>query len=113
MKIALMTVSILASFSSVWADGARVKVNGMVCSFCSTSIEKKFKEKSEVSAVKVDLDNKLVAVDYHPGKELSDEQIKDIITKSGYTVASIEKVGSDNIKDQKPAPANANLKKKQ
>lgn len=80
--------------------GAVVKVNGMVCSFCSTSIEKKFKEHAEVSEVTVDLENKKVVLVYAPSKTLKDEQIKDIITKAGYTVVSIDPV--DTSAEVKP-----------
>lgn len=73
------------------AKGAKIKVNGMVCSFCSTSIEKKFRENSEVSNVQVDLDKKIVSVQFVENKQLSDDKIKEIITKSGYNVVSIEK----------------------
>ncbi len=69
--------------------GATIKVNGMVCSFCSTSIEKKFKEFSEIAEVTVDLETKNVILKYAPNKELTEAQIKETITKSGYTVVSI------------------------
>lgn len=91
-RVLVMVIVFLAlGASAEVSKGAKVKVNGMVCSFCTTSIEKKFREKSEVSDVKVDLDKKLVTVSFASGEELADEQIKEIITKSGYTVVGIEK----------------------
>ena len=77
--------------TAAFAKGATVKVNGMVCSFCSTSIEKKFKEKAEVGEVKVDLETKKVTLVFAADKSLTDEQIKDVIKKSGYAVVSIER----------------------
>lgn len=88
--IMMMSWSIVA-YSADTAKGAKIKVNGMVCSFCSTSIEKKFRENKEITTVNVDLDKKIVSVTFAPGKELGDEKMNEIITKSGYTVVSIEK----------------------
>jgi|FLYM01.1.fsa_nt_gi copper chaperone CopZ len=76
--------------SSSWASGANVKVNGMVCAFCANSIEKKFKKMSEVQGIKVDLDSKVVSIDFKDEKSLSDAKIKELIEASGYAVASIE-----------------------
>jgi copper chaperone CopZ len=95
MKIVVMMILQLFVFS--FAIGAQpattvVKVNGMVCAFCSNSIEKKFKEMSEVKEVKVDLDTKLVTIRYNEGKSLSEKAINDLITKSGYTVVSVTDV---------------------
>ncbi len=84
----LITVMMFSSLHA-FAKGATVKVNGMVCSFCSTSIENKFKEKSEVGDVKVDLDTKIVSLKFKDEKALTDEQITEVIKKSGYTVVSI------------------------
>lgn len=87
-QLFLFAVLMFTSFGA-FAKGATVKVNGMVCSFCSTSIEKKFQEKSEVGDVKVDLDTKIVTLKFKDEKALTDEQITDVIKKSGYTVVSI------------------------
>lgn len=88
-KFIIMSIYALVLPFAAWADGATIKVNGMVCAFCSSSIEKKFKEKSEVKAIDVNLDTKLVTIEYHPGKSLPEKEIKDIVTKSGYTVVSV------------------------
>lgn len=89
MKQLFLVAVLMFTSLGVFAKGATVKVNGMVCSFCSTSIEKKFKEKSEVGDVKVDLDTKIVTLKFKDDKALTDEQITDVIKKSGYTVVSI------------------------
>lgn len=95
MKTLLFSAVIFLAQLAFAGTTSTVKVNGMVCSFCANSIEKKFKEKPEVSTVKVDLDSKIVTINYAPEKTLSDEQIKEIITKSGYTVVSITNAASD------------------
>lgn len=68
-----------------------VTVNGMVCSFCSTNIEKKLMKNKEVKNVKVDLDQKKVFITLNKGKKLTDTKIKNEIKKSGYKVVSIKR----------------------
>ena len=68
-----------------------VKVNGMVCSFCTSKLEKSFKEKSEVSQVHVNLDSKNIHVVFAENKNLSDDEIKKIVTDAGYTVVKLER----------------------
>ncbi len=67
-----------------------VKVNGMVCAFCSNSIEKKLKNQETVQSVGVDLKSKIVTIVLTPGGELPDNKIKKLITASGFHVVSIE-----------------------
>lgn len=82
----------LLSAGALAEEGGKsvVKVNGMVCSFCASSIEKKFKEMDEVKDINVDLESKKVTISYKDGKSLPDEKVKEIITESGYAVSSIE-----------------------
>jgi mercuric ion binding protein len=68
-----------------------VQVNGMVCAFCAQGIEKKFKALPEVASIKVSLETKKVELDTQEGKDISDEQIKKIITDSGYEIVKIER----------------------
>lgn len=68
-----------------------VKVNGMVCSFCTNKLEKSFKEKSEVDQVHVDLDSKNIHVVFKESKDLSDEEIKKIVTDAGYKVVDLKR----------------------
>lgn len=75
-----------------------VKVNGMVCSFCSTSLERKFSKQKEVSSINVDLEKKNVAVFFKPGETLPDEKIKKMIKGAGYDVVSI--AGGDGAVDK-------------
>lgn len=68
-----------------------IQVKGMVCGFCAQGIEKKFKALPEVEKVHVSLETKLVAVDTKEGKDVTDDQIKKIVTDSGYEVVKIER----------------------
>ena len=90
MKKYLLTIIISFAFSaSISAETIRTTVNGMVCAFCATGIEKTFRKQSEVESVKVDLKEKLVTIKTKPGKTLSDAKVKEIVTYSGYTMGKI------------------------
>jgi copper chaperone CopZ len=73
---------------SAVAETIRTTVNGMVCAFCATGIEKTFR-KPEVATVHVDLPKKTVTITTKPGKTLSDAKIKEVVTYSGYTMGKI------------------------
>jgi len=66
------------------------KVHGMVCAFCSNSLEKKFKKKKAVKNINVDLERKTVSIEFKKGKTISDKKLKKMITSSGFKVVSIE-----------------------
>jgi mercuric ion binding protein len=90
MRNILLTVVILVGLSSSGlAEIIRTTVNGMVCAFCATGIEKTFRKQHEVATVKVDLPKKLVTITTKPGQTLSDAKIKEVVTYSGYTMGDI------------------------
>ena len=76
--------------AAVSADTIKATVNGMVCGFCATGIEKTFKAQREVKTVAVDLENKLVTITTKQGQTLDDTKIKQLLKNSGYSVASIQ-----------------------
>lgn len=61
----------------------------MVCAFCATGIEKKFRTKPEVDTVKVDLPKKLVTIKTKPGQTISDAAVTQVINYAGYSVKNI------------------------
>jgi mercuric ion binding protein len=73
------------------AKSISVQVKGMVCAFCAQGIEKKFKSLPEITKVHVSLETKLVSLETQEGKDIPDDQIKKIITESGYDVVKIER----------------------
>ena len=77
--------------AAVSADTIKATVNGMVCGFCATAIERTFKKQPEVSSVNVDLKDRLVTVTTKPGQTLDDSKVKKLLTNSGYSVASINR----------------------
>ena len=90
MKTWIALFTLMVSLSG-FAGEIQVKVNGMVCSLCAQGIQKKFKAYSEVKAVDVNLDNKIVKIETQEGKDLSDEVLTKIIKEAGYNVAKIER----------------------
>ena len=90
MKTRLLTLIIgLGLTTVVSAETIHTTVNGMVCAFCATGIEKTFRKQPEVESVKVDLPSKQVTIKTKPGKTLSDAKVKEIVTYSGYTMGKI------------------------
>lgn len=73
------------------ADTVNIKVNGLVCDFCARAVEKVFSKKAEVSGINVDLDNGNITVAMKPGKMIDNQNLKTLITDSGYDVVDIQK----------------------
>jgi copper chaperone CopZ len=90
MRKTLITFIILIGLaSSAWAETITTTVHGMVCAFCATGIEKTFRRQPEVATVKVDLPQKRVVITTKPGRTLSDDKIKEVVTYSGYKMGEI------------------------
>ena len=93
MKRKLITLIITFGLTTiVSAETIHTTVNGMVCAFCATGIEKTFRKQPEVASVKVDLPRKQVVINTKPGKTLSDAKIKEVVTYSGYTMGKIQRM---------------------
>jgi len=95
MRKYLAIAMLVGSFANIArADHKHVTihVNGMVCSFCSQGLTKKFKGEPMVSQVNVNLDKKVVTVALkHDAGELTDEKITDLISSAGYQLEKIER----------------------
>ena len=90
MRHILLTLVVLTILSgSALGETIRTTVNGMVCAFCATGIEKTFRKQPEVATVHVDLPKKTVTITTKPGKTLTDAKVKEIVTYSGYTMGKI------------------------
>jgi len=90
MKKFLITLIIMAAISGpANADTIKASVNGLVCAFCATGIEKTFKAQSAVDTVNVDLENKLVTITTKPQQILDDSTITNLITNAGYSLTGI------------------------
>jgi mercuric ion binding protein len=90
MHYKLLTLIISLSLCSVAAaDTIRATVNGMVCGFCATGIEKTFRAQPEVKSVDVDLENKLVTIQTKAGQKMDDAKIKKLLGNAGYSVVAV------------------------
>jgi mercuric ion binding protein len=90
MRKYLLTIIIIFGLTvAVSADTIRATVNGMVCGFCATGIEKTFKAQPEVKTVDVDLQNKLVTIQTKQGQKLDDARIKKLLGNAGYSVVAV------------------------
>ncbi len=89
MKTLVLALTLLTSSALFAGEKVNITVKGMVCSFCSQGITKKFKEVPSVKDVKVDLDKHLVSLELQDNQKLEDESITKILTDSGYAVEKI------------------------
>ena len=86
----LITIIILFGLTAaISADTIKATVNGMVCGFCATGIEKTFRAQPEVKSVNVDLENKLVTIETKQGRTLDDTRIKKLLGNAGYSVVAV------------------------
>jgi len=90
MQKHLITIIILFGLTAaISADTIKATVNGMVCGFCATGIEKTFRAQPEVKSVNVDLENKLVTIETKQGRTLDDTRIKKLLGNAGYSVVAV------------------------
>lgn len=89
MKSLLVVLSMLVSASTFAGEKIDITVKGMVCSFCSQGITKKFTEEG-VKSVQVNLDKHLVSLELNDNQKLPAEKIEKILKDSGYGVEKIE-----------------------
>ena len=89
MRYILILIISLSVCRTVAADTITATVNGMVCGFCATGIEKTFKAQQEVKTVNVDLQKKLVTIQTKEGQTIDDAKLKKLIGNAGYAVVAI------------------------
>lgn len=90
MRNFLMTTVLVATMAgAAQAETIKASVNGLVCAFCATGLEKTFKTHAAVDRVKVDMDAKLVTINTKKDQSLDDEAITTLVKDAGYTVTKI------------------------
>jgi copper chaperone CopZ len=77
---------------AVQSGDVHISVNGLVCEFCARALEKLFGNKEEVKAIDVNLNDKVITINFNEGQTLDDEIITQLITDSGYNVETIHRV---------------------
>lgn len=87
----LMMILSMAIFATMVSAGEKleISVKGMVCSFCSQGITKKFKEDENVKTIDVSLEKHLVTLELQDNKSLDDKKIENILKDAGYGVEKI------------------------
>lgn len=88
--IILATVLALAPLAAKAATFT-VDVNGLVCAFCATAIEKTLTDIDGVNTVNVNLDSRVVTITAEDGKEPTDAVITKAIEDAGYNVVKINR----------------------
>ena len=63
----------------------------MVCDFCAQSLNKIFSKKESVESINVNLDTSSITVYLKENKNLTDDEIKELIEWGGYDLVSIER----------------------
>lgn len=92
MRKYLLTIIVTMSVSAAAsAETIKATVNGMVCGFCATAIEKTFRKQPEINTVNVDLNNRLVTLTTKAGQALDDGKIAHLLKNSGYSVVKIDR----------------------
>ena len=77
---------------AVQSGDVHVSVNGLVCDFCARALEKVFGKEETVQGIDVNLDTKIITINFNEGQTLSDEKITQLITDAGYNVEGIHRV---------------------
>lgn len=89
MKTLLFSLLMIISVTSFAGEKIEITVKGMVCSFCSQGITKKFTEEG-VKSVNVDMTKHLVTLELNDNQKLPSDRIEKILKDSGYGVEKIE-----------------------
>ncbi|MBC7538583.1 MAG: heavy-metal-associated domain-containing protein [Bacteriovorax sp.] len=91
MKKIIIPLMLLTTINSFAGEKINVTVKGMVCSFCSQGITKKFKQQPSVKEVNVDLDTHLVSIELKDSQKLEDKLIETVLKDAGYGVEAISR----------------------
>jgi mercuric ion binding protein len=75
-----------------------IEVTGMVCSFCAHGIQKSFERHPAIDDVHVNLDASSVRLNLKADQQIQDNDIKTIITDSGYNIGSIKRNNKSKAK---------------
>lgn len=91
MILILSTSNAYAGKQTIYAD-----VNGLVCDFCAQALTKVFSKKDQVENIDVNLDTKIITINFKEDQILSHEVIEQLITDAGYNVVKIRHSSDTN-----------------
>ncbi len=88
---ALLGFTAMPQISSAQTTGGSVyvDVNGLVCDFCARALEKVFGKEEAVDNIDVNLDSKVVTINFKDDQSLDNETITTMIQDAGYHVVGI------------------------
>lgn len=101
MKKLFLTMAIILTFSTpAFASPASiyVDVNGLVCDFCARALEKVFSKQETVNNINVDLETKVITVNFNDNQSLDSDTITKLITDAGYNVVAIRDEKGSGLK---------------
>lgn len=81
----------MAAALEAGGEPVAVDVLGVVCDFCAKAMNRTFGRRAEVAATYVDLDLKTLNFVFAPGATLPDEEITELVRKSGYRLRAIRR----------------------
>ncbi len=84
----------LGNVAEVHAETIRVKGKGLVCDYCARAMEKVIRKRPEVADLRINLTSKIVEIELKEGQALDDATIQTLVSESGYTIDTIERVPS-------------------
>ena len=92
LRIAAVGLFALLNISVSQAEtrSLTAQVNGMVCAFCNSAIEKKVRAFEATREVYVNLSKRVVIVELKDGKTLAEAQLDAAIVEAGFAVKSIQ-----------------------
>ena len=90
-KMISILVAMMILPAAVQAETIKASVNGLVCAFCATGIERTFRAQDAVNTVHVDLNDKLVTITTKNDQVMDDATITKLITDAGYSVTNIKR----------------------
>ena len=90
MKTGILLLALLTSGLVFAGEKVEITVKGMVCSFCSQGITKKFNDIG-VKAVDVNLEKHLVSLELADEQKLENAKIETLLKDAGYGVEKIER----------------------
>lgn len=73
----------------------RLTLDGLVCNFCATNIDKAFGKRAEVTKVYVNLHAKTVLISLKEGKSLDDDAIKAVVEEAGFNLRDTKRTDED------------------
>lgn len=87
----LMLTSSFSLAALAATESIKMRVEGMVCAFCASSIEKKLKALPATSEIYINLEKRVVAITTKDGETVSDNDLRKIIVDAGYQLQAVER----------------------